>query len=157
MQHQVVRDHQPIVADELGFITQFLERPFVLPVEAVVHDLPPLAERMRPRVHERLVFQMLEFAAFDRIDHEDRARDPAARVIDDLRRMLQERLRGRRNIVHQRVRPERVVIHMQLGELRDDGVEHLGIPHPPGDLVEVDRLDVLLVEELEHLLVRAVL
>ena len=59
--------------------------------------------------------------------------------------------------VEDAVRPQRRVVQVPLLEQLRDDLEEAAVLHAEGDLVEVQRADVLAVEEREHLLVRAVL
>ena len=59
--------------------------------------------------------------------------------------------------VQQRITPERRLIDVAIRQQRNHRLEEVGVLHPPGDLVEVERVDVLAVEIGDHLLVRAVL
>ena len=83
--------------------------------------------------------------------------DRPAALGDELIGVLQELPRGGHVGVEQAVRPERRVVRMACIQQACDGLEEAAVLHPEGDLVEVQRADVLAVEERQHVVVRAVL
>ena len=129
----------------------------VLLIETVVDDLPPLAERVRPGVDQRFVFEMLDLTPLDEIELQQWAVQPAAAFVDDQVGVEQELPRRCRHVVQQTIRPERVLVDVPRGEPLQHGVEHLRVLHSPRDAVEVQAADVVLVEEREDIVVRSLL
>jgi hypothetical protein len=76
-------------------------------------------------------------------------------LADELAGELQELPDCGSVVVLHAVRPERVVIHVPLGEDRDRSLEKRFVLHPPGDAVEIHAQQVFGFEEIERVVFRA--
>ena len=99
LKEHVVRDRHQVVVIERRAMTEHVHQAVVLREEAVVHDRAPLAEPVRARVHERLVFHVLVRAPDDGVDGEERRVDVATALVHEAVDVLQVLPHDRRPVV----------------------------------------------------------
>lgn len=108
-------------------------------------------------VDQRPVLEVLEGPALHRVDGEETGADPAAEFGDEGVVVLEPDADRRGVAVEEPVGPEDGAPDVALGQPGDDASEHPRVLHPPGDAVEVDRVEGMAVEPGDDLLVGAVL
>ena len=114
------------------------------------------ADLVGARVDQRGVLQVLVGQPLDRVEGQQRRHQVEAAAVRE-GRVVQEGANRLRIVVQQAVGPQRLLLDVPPLEQRRGLLEPVTVLHPPGDLVEVQAVEVGLVEEGEDLLRRAVL
>ena len=150
--HQQVISHlQPVLVVQRRLQRQHTHQGVVLLVDARVHDLPGLPQRVRPSVHQRLVLQVLDELQRHRVIVRQAARYPSARLARQTLLVGQEFPGRLGRIMLQGERPQHRVIGLPAPQQRQHPFKVRLVRHAPGDAPQVDLLQVRLVQKRDHL------
>ena len=158
LQEELIRHAHAVHRVELRLVREDGEQVLVLTEHRRVCDAALVAEHVRALVHERAVFEVLVGAALDRIDRDELRRKERAASAEEVVAVLQEFAQRGRVIVDDRVAVDHGLPHVPRLHHADQLFEKVAaLPATPRDAFEVQRLDIVLRDELEHVRVRAVL
>ena len=113
---------------------------------------------MHALIHQRRILQMLIRAPLDRVDAHELRVEVRPALPEEVIAVPQPLAQRRRVVVDDRVGIQRVVVPVPLREHRDDLAEKVrALPSAPRHAFEVQPLDVVLLQESEHVLLPPIL
>ena len=147
---------QLVFISQFRFIRKHLHKLVIVCPELLIHDLMFLANLMGTRIHKRSIFQMLIEVAINRIKFQDRCINIESALRCQLRpfKIFRHTLRL---IMINRVRPEGCIVYTAIRE----EVSHLGkirfFLHPPGNLIQIDAMNIFLLQVGHNIIATAIL
>ena len=158
LQEEVIDHAHLIHRVERRLVREDVQQRLILRAEDGIRDAVLRADAMRALIDERRIFEVLVGAALDGIDLDELRVEPRPALREEVIAMPQPFAQRRRVVVHDRIRIQHIVVHMPLREHRDELAEKVHArPRAPGHAFEVQPLDVVLLEEREHVRLAAVL